>query len=166
MHIEILNKTHVNLYRTLRLEGLKENPEAFGSSFEEESLIDLNTYQNRLEDKDSVTFGVFTNDLLVGILTLRTSQRLKTRHNGHLVGMYVDKDYRRQGIGKLLINAVLSYASTHQIINLFLTVTSSNQDAIKLYEHMGFVHYGVEKREIFYNNQYLDSYLMAYYLSF
>lgn len=166
MHIEILKNTHVNPYRTLRLQGLKENPEAFGSSFEEESLIDLDTYKKRLEDKDSVTFGVFINDVLVGILTLRTSQRLKTKHNGHLVGMYVDKNYRRQGIGKLLINEVLRYAKSHQIINLFLTVTSSNQDAIKLYEHMGFVQYGVEKREIFYNKQYLDSYLMAYYLSF
>ena len=164
MTIERLNKTHVDLYQALRLQGLKENPEAFGSSFEEESLMDLDFFKKRLEDKENVTFGVFIEHMLVGILTIRTSERLKTKHNGHLVGMYVDKDHRRQGVGKLLIKEVISFARTRGIINIFLTVTSTNKEAIKLYEHMGFEIYGVEKREIYHNDQYLDSYLMAYYL--
>jgi ribosomal protein S18 acetylase RimI-like enzyme len=113
-----------------------------------------------------VTFGVFKNDNLIGIVTLRSSLRLKTKHNGHLAGMYVDKNHRRQGIGKLLIHEVISYAKAHDIINLFLTVTSSNLDAIKLYEHMGFIRYGVEEREILHKGTYLDSYLYAYYLPF
>jgi len=164
MIIERLNETHAILYRTLRLQSLKENPEAFGSSFEEESKMELEFFKKRLSDPDNVTFGVFNNHNLIGILTLRTSQRIKTKHNGHLVAMYVDKDHRRKGIGKLLIKKVISYAKNHGIMNLFLTVTSSNKEAIKLYEHMGFEIYGIEKREIYHNHQYLDSYLMAYYL--
>ncbi len=39
---QILNKTNVEEYKRIRLEGLKNSPLNFGSSFEEESLFNDN----------------------------------------------------------------------------------------------------------------------------
>ncbi len=45
MKIRILNETDAIVYRALRLEGLKNCPEAFGSSFEEEQHYTIDIFK-------------------------------------------------------------------------------------------------------------------------
>lgn len=162
MYIERLNSSHAKEYQLLRLKALKENPEAFGSSYEEESVMPLAFSEQRLSQHESMTFGIF-NPNLVGIVTLTFSLRHKMKHNGHIQALYVEKDSRNQGLGKTLIHHVIEVAKQLQMINLFLMVTSTNSKAIHLYESLGFVKYGTERREIFYEGKYYDSDLMALY---
>lgn len=164
MTIIRLNELHGDLYRKLRLKGLTHAQDAFGSSYEEESAQSLDFFEKRLMDKQNITLGAFLNEKLVGILTMRQSDHVKTKHNGHLAAMYVDDLYQHQGIGKKLLLHMIEEAKKSQIINLFLTVTSSNRVAIHLYKSVGFEIYGIEKRELFLDGNYLDSILMALYL--
>jgi len=164
MHIERLNEKHASLYRTLRLKALKDHPEVYGSSFEEEYAHPLEFTEHRLSNQENYTFGAFVNDQLVGMITLMTSNRNKTKHNGHIVAMYVDSNNRNQGIAKALIEKVIEQSKSLNIINLYLTVTSINHQAIKLYQSFGFIKYGIEKRELKINHVYYDSDLMALYL--
>ena len=164
MRIERLNEINASEYRKLRLKALKDHPEAYGSSFEEESEQPLEFIENRLSNKENLTFGAYISNQLVGIITLMCSNRIKTKHNGHIVAMYVDISYRNQGIAKKLIEKVIDEAKRLNIVNLFLTVTNTNLVAITLYESCGFIKYGTEKREILIDGNYYDSDLMALYL--
>ena len=158
-----LHKEHAKVYRELRLKGLMEAKETFGSSYEEESLLSLSHYENQLDDLNNTVLGAWSNEKLVDILLMRRSNHMKTKHNGHLHAMYVDRDYQKQGIGKSLLENMMSIAKDIGIINIFLTVTKTNHEAIKLYESVGFHIYGTEKREILIDGKYLDSLLMAFY---
>lgn len=158
-----LHKEHAKAYHELRLKGLMEAKEAFGSSYEEESLLPLSHYENQLDDLNNTVLGAWSNEKLVGILLLRRSNHMKTKHNGHLHAMYVDRDVQKQGIGKALLVKMIDITNNIGIINIFLTVTKTNHEAIKLYESVGFHIYGTEKREILIDGKYLDSLLMALY---
>lgn len=46
--------------------------------------------------------------------------------------------YRRQGLGKQLLNQMFEYAKENKINEIFLDVAEDNIPAIKLYEKMGF----------------------------
>lgn len=67
MEIRLLTAQDATSYRTLRLEGLQTNPEAFGSSFEEEKDMGLELFASRLEAQGSFTFGAFDQNELCGL---------------------------------------------------------------------------------------------------
>ncbi|MBP8102030.1 MAG: GNAT family N-acetyltransferase, partial [Burkholderiaceae bacterium] len=83
-------------YRTLRLRALRDHPDAFTSSFEEEQLRPLAWAQARLrpdaERPHDFFLGAFIGDELVGMVGLQGRYRPKERHNAAVVGMYVAPD--------------------------------------------------------------------------
>jgi len=66
-------------------------------------------------------------------------------NEGHISNIAVLKDYRRQGIGALLLEALIKEAVTCKMIGLTLEVRVSNQAALSLYEKYGFVIEGHRK---------------------
>lgn len=158
-----LNKNHAKLYRELRLKGLIEAKVAFGSSYEEEAFLPLEFFENRLSDQNHMTFGMFDEDKLIGIATIRRSHHKKTKHNGHLEAMYIDRVYQNKGVGKKLLKDLMDFSQNKGVINFFLTVTITNVQAISFYKSIGFEIYGIEKKEIYHDGKYLDSTLMACY---
>ena len=55
----------------------------------------------------------------------------------------VASDYRRQGLGSLMVHHMLQQLQTEKIERVFLEVRQSNLAAIQLYETMGFNQVGV-----------------------
>ena len=55
-----------------------------------------------------------------------------------IISMWVDPSFRRAGVGKALIEAVVDWARSRAVLELKLMVTSVNQGAIAFYEHLGF----------------------------
>ncbi len=55
-----------------------------------------------------------------------------------LVNIAVDPMYRRKGVGKCLMEALLAKARDSHLTEMTLEVRSSNQAAINLYKHFGF----------------------------
>jgi len=89
------------LYRDIRLEGLRYNPEAFGSTFEVENARPLAFFADRIGS--SQTFGALHGSELVGIAALLIHEGQKEAHKGLLVGMYVRPSARRAGVGQRLV---------------------------------------------------------------
>ncbi|MBH1941158.1 GNAT family N-acetyltransferase [Mobilitalea sibirica] len=59
-----------------------------------------------------------------------------------VVGIYdivVDKEYRNQGLGKDILDGILSYATQKKITLAYLAVVVGNTPAEKLYEKLGFM---------------------------
>ena len=78
------------------------------------------------------------NGSIVGHIDLRG--RLE-RHAPHraLLGMGVDRDHRRMGVGRLLMETAFKWAKEEtQLEYIDLQVLSQNQAAIRLYEKNGF----------------------------
>ena len=61
-------------------------------------------------------------------------------------GVRVHRDYRRQGVGKLLLEYVINLARERNCIMMQLTTNYSRADALAFYQSLGFVdtHHGLK----------------------
>ena len=57
---------------------------------------------------------------------------------GYLLGVYVEKDLRRRGIGTALVRAAERWCSSKGLMSMTLNVGSVNRAAVGLYESMGY----------------------------
>ena len=58
---------------------------------------------------------------------------------GHITNIAIMPEYRRQGYGEILLNAILRLAKCYGLESITLEVRPSNTGACLLYEKMGFV---------------------------
>jgi len=165
MNIRKLNPQDADAYFQIRLEGLYKNPEAFGSSYEEEKKQTSQKYKERFQASNSFTFGAFDESKLIGVITLLTESIMKMRHRATIVAMYVTPGMRGKGIAKKLMNEAINKArSLEGIEQIHLTVVSSNSSAIRLYSSLGFEAYGTEKRALKNGEDYFDEDFMVLFL--
>ncbi|WP_246941959.1 GNAT family N-acetyltransferase [Bacillus pinisoli] len=165
MEIKILEPTDAVIYREIRLEALKANPEAFSSSYEEEKESTLESFENRLKFGHFFTFGAFVENNLVGVVTLIVETKTKTKHRANIVAMYVYPENRKSGIGrKLMTEAILKAKEIKVVEQIYLTVTSGNEPAKNLYNSLGFKTYGVNRNGLKIKDTYFDDELMVLFL--
>jgi ribosomal protein S18 acetylase RimI-like enzyme len=148
MEIRRLHPSDAPAYRTLRLRALWEHPEAFTSSYAEDERQPLEVSQRRLADAGKLFWGAFEAGELCGMVGLEREQRAKNRHKGTVVGMYVAAEYAGRGIGRALMNALLTGARHEGLQLLVLTVTEGDGPALRLYERAGFRSFGIEPNAI------------------
>lgn len=157
MNIRLLTAADAEDYRALRLEGLQTNPEAFGSSFEEEKDISLESFANRLEGQGTFTFGAFNQGDLLGVATLVQANKVKLKHKASIFAVYVSPKKRGLGIGKQLMVEVINQAKRLvDVEQINLTVVSSNESAKGLYTSLGFHVFGTERNALKIGQQYFD----------
>jgi len=160
--IRLLTPADAARFRDIRLEALQQNPEAFGSSFEWENGQSLAWFEERIAQSD--IFGAFVDGDLVGTAGFRVQDGPKRSHKGLLWGMYVRPTARHSGLGRRLVEAVVSHAS-ERVELLQLTVVSENRTARQLYAGLGFVEYGYEKKALKHDGRYYDEVLMVRFLA-
>lgn len=151
MEIRLLTAADASAYWELRLEALQQNPEAFGSSYEEaiERQSPVEKVANNLSTEGNYTYGAFENEQLVGMLTLLGEQSLKLKHRANILAVYVSPSVRGLGAGKALLTSAIENAkSIEWMEKLNLSVVSSNKPAKQLYEKFGFQVFGVEEKAL------------------
>ena len=148
MAVRILAVPDAPEYRELRLRALREFPEAFTSSHEEESVKPLAWYEERLAGPASTFWGAFEEGRLCGVVGLEREGRVKNRHKAMVIGMYVAPQQAGRGLGQALLGALVASARREGLELLVLTVTVGNGVAQRLYERAGFVSFGIEPRAI------------------
>jgi len=162
MKIRQLTPTDAENYRTIRLEALKNKPEAFSSSYEDEVEFSVEKYRGRFNNDHTYTFGAFEGGNLVGTVTLICETRKKIRHRATIVAMYVKPDQRKSGVGKSLMNVAINKAKElEKIEQIYLAVTVGNDPAKRLYTSLGFVTYGVDRNGLKIDGTYFDEELMV-----
>jgi len=75
------------VYKQLRLEALKNSPESFGSSYEEESNWSNLEFQDSLNKSNIL--GAFVDGILVACAGFYSLNFMKTKHRGVMWGMYI-----------------------------------------------------------------------------
>lgn len=162
MTIRTLAPTDVKEYRVLRLAALQEQPPAFGTPVEKEEKLALEAMASRLQESDDTyLLGAFVDDLLVGIIRFSRFEEANEKHRGFIAGLYIKPDFRRRGIARALVTAVLLRARRDPgLRRIQLTVVTAQDAAIRLYESLGFCTYGTEREAFSNEGQFYDEHLM------
>jgi len=164
--IRALGYADLPAYKALRDEMLFTCPDSFTSDAATESRKPAEVFAARLgpgpAGSGQFTLGAWVGVTLVGAISCERENRSKVRHIGHIVGMMVQAQAAGRGIGRALLAACIEQAQAADGIELLtLSVTSSNQRAVRLYEGAGFERYGTLKRAIQVDGTYHDKDLMS-----
>lgn len=143
-----LTPHHAAAYRALMLDAYARHPDAFTSSANERAALPLAWWEARLAqapDAAEAVWACMAGDAIQGVVGLSFEQREKVRHKATLFGMYVRPEQRSQGLGRQLVDAVLTHArACPHIACVQLTVSEGNDAAITLYRAAGFEPWGCE----------------------
>ncbi|WP_096273536.1 GNAT family N-acetyltransferase [Paucisalibacillus globulus] len=162
--IRLLKPMDAEQYFELRLEALKENPEAFATSYEEviSKPNPVEQYKKTFGLANQYNFGAFENEKLIGMVTLLPETMDKLKHKANIFAMYVTPEKRGSGIGKALLEAAITQArKIDGITKINLTVVSINYGAKGLYQSFGFESYGLEEKALKVKNVYFDEEYMS-----
>jgi ribosomal protein S18 acetylase RimI-like enzyme len=150
-------------FRAVRLEALQNHPQAFASAYEDSFQLPLSYWEERLlrlGDEAQLFFaehcGIFT-----GMCGITRAGSKKTRHSAFITSVYVQPQWRGQGLAGALIETCIEWAQAQCVRWLKLAVVTTNTTATRCYERYGFSVYGVEPEVILYNGVYHDELLMV-----
>lgn len=142
MLVRMLGPADALSYRALRLRALREHPDAFTSSYEQDREQPVEAAAQRLAAH--AMWGAWQHAELYGFVGLERELRPKNRHKGTVMGMYVAPEVAGQGVGRALLKALVAHARANGLASLVLTVTEGNEPARRLYESAGFRSFGIE----------------------
>ncbi|HEX6535859.1 MAG TPA: GNAT family N-acetyltransferase [Gemmatimonadaceae bacterium] len=131
------------VFQAIRLQGLRECPQAFGSTYAEDLVLSLDTIAQRLTPSRSpvgrVVFGAFAGEALVGFAGCMQEGKVKSRHKAIVWGTYVAPAHRGEGAARRLLEHIIAEAgSWPDVERLILTVIERAEAARRLYRAVGF----------------------------
>lgn len=111
--------------------------------------------QQRLSNNESVIFAAIDNEngkqIPAGFTQLYPLySSVRATKNWILNDLFVAANYRRQGIGKQLIEAAIEFAKSEGATFMQLETMADNINAQRLYEAIGFVQYNPFAGELVY----------------
>ena len=110
---------------------------------------------------DAAVFVADDDGAIVGRLSVARDPHTASRHVADL-GLMVDADHRRRGIGHSLLEQAVTWAGEAGVRKLELHVFPWNEPALKLYEQFGFEREGLRKGHYRRGTEYVDAILMAF----
>lgn len=116
----------------------------------------LESLKNLMEDENSVAFVAVDNEVICGYCGVNT-----ILDEGYITNVAVLENYRNQGIGRMLVNALLDFAKERGLAFLTLEVRKSNTPAINLYSKNSFEKVG--ERKNYYTSPTENALLMTKY---
>jgi ribosomal protein S18 acetylase RimI-like enzyme len=151
VQVRMLGPSDAEAFQRLRLQGLKECPSAFASSYEEELHTPLSAVEQRLSfEEGRAVFGACADGELLGLVGLQREPMRKLSHKAVLWGMYVAPQARRSGVGRALVVHALSFAAESlRVRQVILGVNANNSAALRLYAALGFTQFGCEQGFMF-----------------
>ena len=159
--VRLLLPTDAVAYRLVRLRALEESPPVFGSLPEDEPDLPETVARLAASD-DRCFFGAFWGERLVGIVRLSRYEAPNEKHRAYLGGLFVLPSFRRCGCGRALVQAALSRAANlPSIRRVNLSVVAHQEAAIRLYQSLGFRHYGTEQEAFSRAARFYDEHLMT-----
>ena len=139
--------------------NMKTLPEHYSDYFYESLLAEL---------PESFLVGE-VNGKLVGYIMCKIEygfsnfKKLGFVKKGHVVSVAVLEEHRKKGIGRALVEEAIAGVKIKKADELYLEVRCSNNEAVRLYEKMGFI---IKQRIKSYYRDGEDAYLMPIEFSY
>lgn len=148
-------------YRELRLLAVKDSPEAFMETEEEALVCSEEKWKQRASSPDGFMLFAQADNKPVGMISAYWENKERCKHIAHLVGFFVQREYRGQGVGKQLFTAALEKLKqdTH-MEKVDIGVVATQKAAHHLYKKFGFREIGRKEKEQKVGDHYYDEYLM------
>lgn len=144
-------------YKKLRIEALKDSPQAFLDTVEE---AEARSDEEWISRSQNMIF-LESNASLFGMGGYFADQRDKKSHVATIVSVYVQKEFRGYGFGKLLMQALIEEIKKQpQYHKIEIGVMSSQENALTLYKKCGFHGVGKLTQTLKINEKLYDEHLL------
>lgn len=134
-------------YKDVRLAALADSPDAFGSTLAAEQLRLPEGWRDRLAVAQvsgaDLPLAAFLGQQVVGLVWAKVDAVDST--TVHVFQMWVAPQHRGQGIGKALLDHVISWARSIHAQALQLGVACGDTPAVRLYSAAGFAVFGARE---------------------
>jgi RimJ/RimL family protein N-acetyltransferase len=148
--IRAIKPDEVHQWWELRLQGLRDHPDAFGADY----VASVERGPGHLEvstrnDEINRIFGVVTEEGRIVSQAGVYRDGGKRRHIAHVWGVHTHFEWRGRGFSKALIRLAIDHCRTFpQIRQVHISVNATNAAALAVYEGAGFVAWGREPRAL------------------
>lgn len=141
------------LIRSMSISDLEQIKDNLEIDFDE--FWNYNVFKQELENPNSEYFVAILNETVVGFAGIWTAV-----DDIHITNIVTKKNFRKQGIGKKLLEHLIKISKQKNLSSLTLEVNEKNKPAIKLYEQYNFKKIGIRKN---YYKQNENAIIMTYY---
>jgi GNAT superfamily N-acetyltransferase len=142
--IRLIGDEDWTAFREIRLRSLLDSPDAFGSTYAEESSASEDAWRDwaagRWQGGTAAVFLAEDDGRAVGTATGASYDAAPGE--AHVYAMWVAPDARGAGVGRALLDSVEAWARDRGCGRLALTVTETNAAARTFYDACGFVEMG------------------------
>lgn len=120
----------------------------------------LRNLLEKIEKKQSLQLSMWCDDKIIGIAGIDMKDRTES-HKGEF-GISIGKEYRGQGLGKILMETVMNEAKVNipKLKIVTLSVFAINYTAYEMYKKFGFNEYGRLPEGLNYKKQYVEQIFM------
>jgi len=163
MEIRFLTPDDAGEWLRLRIEALEGDPEAFSSSLDEYRSLSHEEVKRRLwSSEDAFVVGAFEENRLGGMAGFFRDKGLKTRHKGHVWGVYVTPEARGNKIGRRMMEKLLKRGlAIEGVEQILISVSTTQTAAVNLYRSLGFKPFGREPRALKVGGKLIDEEYMV-----
>ncbi len=140
LHVRVATPEDVEIWRALRLEGMRAYPSGFIVTEEEAAAVPIDEDARRLGRGDRLL--AFAGDKAVGLAGFNRNPVPRARHRAEVGPLYVAPEAWGTGVSDRLMTTLIERAGSAGIWQLELFVYAENSHAIALYERHGFVRAG------------------------
>src|SRR5919106_2518102 len=144
-------------------EATNERPRTLMTSPEEFWSVRQWRKNRRDWDDEGVWLVAEVEGAVVASLGCERGRRPRERHLCEL-GITVGRAYRDIGVGRAVLETLEVWAREVGVEKIMLRVFDTNERARALYERMGYVHEGVERRAVKFPDEYIDAVRMPKFL--
>jgi ribosomal protein S18 acetylase RimI-like enzyme len=125
-------------YRSVRLAALRESPEAFVATVEEEEAFDESRWRERMNRSERMVAEI--DGKAVGVVSIGRAREegADAEHVGELFGLWVAPQFRGSGVATKLVEAGANQARRHGSTHLIYWVGTENGRAVAFASGMGF----------------------------
>lgn len=99
-----------------------------------------NYFRDRIQSESAIVLVAEENETIIGYIVCYINKYSFRRVNpiAELENMFIDEKYRREGVGKILIQEVKEEAKKKGVKRLKVEALAKNNKALKFYESQGF----------------------------
>ena len=136
LRVRVLEKDEWPSYRDVRLRALRESPEAFVASAEEEEAFEDAMWQQRMERSRRILAE--DGDEVVGVVSVGTGHRTNIPGAGELFALWVAPPRRGTGVARKLMEKAADVGRQVGLRQLVYWVGTDNGRAVAFASSFGF----------------------------
>jgi RimJ/RimL family protein N-acetyltransferase len=161
MEIRKIDQKEWQSWKEIRLEALKDAPDSFLSTYEEEVESKDQFWIDQVKNNDVII--AFVENKPVGCCVFSIDKRSRMNHIAVMWSMYVGPSIRGTGSGYKIVRFIQDYGRG-KVKQIHLDCNASNHNAADLYRKCGFRVYGTKPAYIRIGNRFHDDFIMCYHL--